>query len=230
MADIEKMQAELQRLQEKQAVLKARQERQQARLNAEKRKQRNKRLIEKGAILEDIQAVAQGLEKAPKVPRVSKTEDPQGYEEYQAYKNYNHQKEVLSEKISPADSQEWLETLIDFRNWGLLTHVSDVYLAVAANERNTARIRAVHLDAVFSELFGKSFVCILARRCTYYRIPVIKSVYKLLCPRAHRLCVRYLYERVPHRLGTAQKFAASCRHCVGSVEESEVSVRKRTHK
>ena len=117
MADIEKMQAELQRLQEKQAVLKARQERQQARLNAEKRKQRNKRLIEKGASLEDIQAVAQGLEKAPKVPRVSKTEDPQGYEEYQAYKNYNHQKEVLSEKISPADSQEWLETLIDFRNW-----------------------------------------------------------------------------------------------------------------
>ena len=37
MADIEKMQAELQRLQEKQAVLKARQERQQARLNAEKK-------------------------------------------------------------------------------------------------------------------------------------------------------------------------------------------------
>ncbi|MCR1863992.1 DUF3847 domain-containing protein [Limosilactobacillus reuteri] len=56
MADIEKMQAELQRLQEKQAVLKARQERQQARLNAEKRKQRNKRLIEKGAVLEDLQA------------------------------------------------------------------------------------------------------------------------------------------------------------------------------
>ena len=79
MADIEKMQAELQRLQEKQAVLKARQERQQARLNAEKRKQRNKRLIEKGAVLEDMQAVAQGLKKVPKVPRVSKAEDPQGY-------------------------------------------------------------------------------------------------------------------------------------------------------
>lgn len=117
MADIEKMQAELQRLQEKQAVLKARQERQQARLNAEKRKQRNKRLIEKGAVLEDMQAVAQGLKKVPKVPRVSKAEDPQGYEKYQAYKNYNHQKEVLSEGISPTDSQKWLETLVDFRNW-----------------------------------------------------------------------------------------------------------------
>ncbi|MCR1864013.1 hypothetical protein, partial [Limosilactobacillus reuteri] len=86
-------------------------------LNAEKRKQRNKRLIEKGAVLEDLQAVAQGLQKVPKVPRVSKAEDPKGYEEYQAYKNYNHQKEVLSEGISPADSQKWLETLIDFRNW-----------------------------------------------------------------------------------------------------------------
>ena len=117
MADIEKMQAELQRLQEKQAVLKARQERQQARLNAEKRKQRNKRLIEKGAVLEDMQAVAQGLTKVPKVPRVSKAEDPQGYEEYQAYKNYNHQKEELSGKISPADSQKWLENLIAFCNW-----------------------------------------------------------------------------------------------------------------
>lgn len=117
MADIEKMQAELQRLQEKQAVLKARQERQQARLNAEKRKQRNKRLIEKGAVLEDVQAVANGLKKAPKVPRVSKAEDPQGYEKYQTYKSYNHQKEELSEQISPADSQKWLETLIDFNNW-----------------------------------------------------------------------------------------------------------------
>ena len=117
MADIEKMQAELQRLQEKQAVLKARQERQQARLNAEKRKQRNKRLIEKGAVLEDMQAVAQGLKKVPKVPRVSKSEDPQGYEEYQAYKSYNHQKEELSEQISPVDSQKWLETLVDFSNW-----------------------------------------------------------------------------------------------------------------
>lgn len=74
-------------------------------------------MIEKGAVLEDLQAVAQGLQKVPKVPRVSKAEDPKGYEEYQAYKNYNHQKEVLSEGISPADSQKWLETLIDFRNW-----------------------------------------------------------------------------------------------------------------
>ena len=117
MADIEKMQAELQRLQEKQKVLKARQERQKARLNAEKRKQRNKRLIEKGAILEDMQAVAKGLKKAPKVPRVSKSEDQQGYEKYQAYKSYNHQKEELSEQISPADSQKWLETLVNFSKW-----------------------------------------------------------------------------------------------------------------
>ena len=117
MADIAKMQAELQRLQEKQEVLKARQERQQARLNAEKRKQRNKRLIEKGAVLEDIQAVVKGLKKVPKVPRVSKAEDPEGYAKYQAYKDYNHQKEQVSEKISPADSQKWLETLIEFSNW-----------------------------------------------------------------------------------------------------------------
>lgn len=117
MADIAKMQAELQRLQEKQEVLKARQERQQARLNAEKRKQRNKRLIEKGAVLEDMQAVVKGLKKVPKVPRVSKAEDPEGYAKYQAYKTYNHQKEQISEKISPADSQEWLETLIEFSKW-----------------------------------------------------------------------------------------------------------------
>ncbi|WP_242364453.1 hypothetical protein [Limosilactobacillus antri] len=117
MTDIAKMQAELQRLQEKQEVLKARQERQQARLNAEKRKQRNKRLIEKGAVLEDMQAVVKGLKKVPKVPRVSKAEDPEGYAKYQAYKTYNHQKEQISEKISPADSQEWLETLIEFSKW-----------------------------------------------------------------------------------------------------------------
>lgn len=117
MADIEKMKAELERLQEKEAVFKARRERQMARINTEKRKQRNKRLIEKGAVLEDIQAVANGLQKAPKVPRVSKAEDSQGYEKYQAYKSYNHQKEELSEQITPADSQEWLETLVDFSKW-----------------------------------------------------------------------------------------------------------------
>lgn len=108
MANIEKMQAELQRLQQKQKVLKARQERQQARLNAEKRKQRNKRLIEKGAVLEDIQAQAQGLKKVPKVSRVAKADDPQGYADYQAYKSYNQQKEQLSEGISPADSEQWI--------------------------------------------------------------------------------------------------------------------------
>ena len=117
MADIEKMKVELERLQEKEAVFKARRERQMARINTEKRKQRNKRLIEKGAVLEDIQAQAKGLRKVPKVARVAKSDDPQGYAKYQAYKAYNHQKEQLSEQISPVDSQKWLETLIDFSNW-----------------------------------------------------------------------------------------------------------------
>lgn len=108
MADIEKMKAELERLQEKEAVFKARRERQMARINTEKRKQRNKRLIEKGAVLEDIQAQAKGLRKVPKVARVAKSDDPQGYAKYQAYKAYNHQKEQLSEQISPADSEQWL--------------------------------------------------------------------------------------------------------------------------
>lgn len=90
MADLEKMEANLKRLEEKQKAIQARRERQLARFNAEKRKQRTKRLIEKGAILEDLQAVAKGLKKVPQAPRVSKAEDPQGYEKYQAYKNYNH--------------------------------------------------------------------------------------------------------------------------------------------
>ncbi len=113
MADIEKMKAELERLQEKEAVFKARRERQMARINTEKRKQRNKRLIEKGAVLEDIQAQAKGLRKVPKVARVAKADDPQGYANYQAYKTYNQEKEQLSEQISPADSKEWLGKLVD---------------------------------------------------------------------------------------------------------------------
>lgn len=125
MADLEKMEANLKRLEEKQKAIQARRERQLARLSAEKRKQRTKRLIEKGAILEDFQAVAQGLEKVPQAPRVSKAEDPQGYEKYQAYKNYNHQKEVLSETIGPADSQKWLETLVGFKDWANQFTITD---------------------------------------------------------------------------------------------------------
>lgn len=125
MADLEKMEANLKRLEEKQKAIQARRERQLARFNAEKRKQRTKRLIEKGAILEDLQAVAKGLKKVPQAPRVSKAEDPQGYEKYQAYKNYNHQKEVLSETISPADSQKWLETLVGFKDWANQFTITD---------------------------------------------------------------------------------------------------------
>lgn len=125
MADLEKMEANLKRLEEKQKAIQAKKERQLARLSAEKRKQRTKRLIEKGAILEDFQAVAQGLEKVPQAPRVSKAEDPQGYEKYQAYKNYSHQKEVLSETISPADSQKWLETLVGFKDWANQFTITD---------------------------------------------------------------------------------------------------------
>lgn len=125
MADLEKMEANLKRLEEKQKAIQARRGRQLARFNAEKRKQRTKRLIEKGAILEDLQAVAKGLKKVPQAPRVSKAEDPQGYEKYQAYKNYNHQKEVLSETISPADSQKWLETLVGFKDWANQFTITD---------------------------------------------------------------------------------------------------------
>ena len=125
MADLEKMEANLKRLEEKQKAIQARRERQLARFNAEKRKQRTKRLIEKGAILQDLQAVAKGLKKVPQAPRVSKAEDPQGYEKYQAYKNYNHQKEVLSETISPADSQKWLETLVGFKDWANQFTITD---------------------------------------------------------------------------------------------------------
>ena len=125
MADLEKMEANLKRLEEKQKAIQARRERQLTRFNAEKRKQRTKRLIEKGAILEDLQAVAKGLKKVPQAPRVSKAEDPQGYEKYQAYKNYNHQKEVLSETISPADSQKWLETLVGFKDWANQFTITD---------------------------------------------------------------------------------------------------------
>ena len=125
MADLEKMEANLKRLEEKQKAIQARRERQLARFNAEKRKQRTKRLIEKGAILEDLQAVAKGLKKVPQAPRVSKAEDPQGYEKYQADKTYNHQKEVLSETISPADSQKWLETLVGFKDWANQFTITD---------------------------------------------------------------------------------------------------------
>lgn len=112
MPSIEKMKAKLERLQHEQEVLKAREDRQMARLNTAKRKQQTKRLIEKGRILEDIQAQAEGLTKAPKVSRVDKTDDPQGYAKYQAYKAYSQDKEQLSEQISPADSEQWLEQLV----------------------------------------------------------------------------------------------------------------------
>lgn len=109
MANIERMQEELNRLEKKQAILKARKDRQLARLNAEKRKQRNKRLIEKGAVLEDVQVqAAHGLKKVPKASRVSKADDPVGYANYQAYKAYNQEKERFSETISPIESKKWL--------------------------------------------------------------------------------------------------------------------------
>lgn len=117
MADIEKMKAELERLQEKEAVLKARRERQMARINTEKRKQRNKRLIEKGAVLEDIQAQAKGLRKVPKVARVAKSDDPQGYAKYQAYREYTQKKEEVSASISPEDSMKWLYEVLAFNQW-----------------------------------------------------------------------------------------------------------------
>lgn len=117
MADLEKMEANLKRLEEKKKAIQARRERQLARLNAEKRKQRTKRLIEKGAILEDLQAVAKGLKKVPQAPRVSKAEDPEGYARYQAYRQFTQEKERLSETISPEDSLSWLSELVAFSQW-----------------------------------------------------------------------------------------------------------------
>lgn len=117
MADLGKMEANLKRLEEKQKAIQAKKERQLARLSAEKRKQRTKRLIEKGAILEDFQAVAQGLEKVPQAPRVSKAEDPEGYTRYQAYRRFTQEKERLSETVSPEDSLNWLSKLVAFSQW-----------------------------------------------------------------------------------------------------------------
>lgn len=117
MADLEKMEANLKRLEEKQKAIQARRERQLARFNAEKGKQRTKRLIEKGAILEDLQAVAKGLKKVPQAPRVSKAEDSEGYARYQAYRQFTQEKERLSETISPEDSLNWLNELVAFSQW-----------------------------------------------------------------------------------------------------------------
>ena len=75
------------------------------------REQRNHRLIKKGAILEDFQAVSKGLTKAPQAPRVSKKDDPEGYQRYLDYRNYTAQKEELSGKITPQESEQWLAGL-----------------------------------------------------------------------------------------------------------------------
>lgn len=74
------------------------------------REQRNHRLIQKGTILEDFQAVSRGLTKFPQAPRVSK-KDPEGYQRYLNYKNYTAQKEELSGKITPQESEQWLANL-----------------------------------------------------------------------------------------------------------------------
>ena len=75
------------------------------------REQRNHRLIQKGTILEDFQAVSNGLTKAPQAPRASKKDDPEGYQRYVNYKNYTAQKEELSSKITPQESEQWLASL-----------------------------------------------------------------------------------------------------------------------
>lgn len=75
------------------------------------REQRNHRLIQKGTILEDFQAVSNGLTKALQAPRASKKDDPEGYQRYVNYKNYTAQKEELSSKITPQESEQWLASL-----------------------------------------------------------------------------------------------------------------------
>ncbi|MGN1284078.1 MAG: hypothetical protein ACI4TY_02110 [Candidatus Limosilactobacillus intestinavium] len=109
MAKLEKLQTDLQKIKHDQEVIKHRQERQLARLNAEKRKQRTKRLIEKGAMLEAQMAIGHGVKYAPKVPRVSKKDDPQGYAKYQAYKKYREDLEDYSQSITPQQAEAWLK-------------------------------------------------------------------------------------------------------------------------
>lgn len=109
MADLNKMEAELNRLEQQKRNIIARQQRQLARFNTEKRKQRTKRLIEKGAILETFQSEVNGkLTPVKKVPRVTKKEDPEGYEAYQAYQEAQKAKEEWNEKITPKQSSKWL--------------------------------------------------------------------------------------------------------------------------
>lgn len=78
--------------------------------NAEKRKSRTKRLIEKGAILETYMTNATGVPYVPEAPRVAKKDDPAGYERYRAYRNYTEAKEALASTQTPAEANNWLNS------------------------------------------------------------------------------------------------------------------------
>lgn len=106
-----KLQADLQKIKHDQEVIKHRRERQMARINAENRKQRTKRLIEKGAMLEAQMALSHGVKYAPKFPRVLKKDDPQGYAKYQSYKKYRQDLEDYSQSITPQQAEAWLKFL-----------------------------------------------------------------------------------------------------------------------
>ena len=120
MADLTKMESELNRLEKQKQNIIARQQRQLAKFNTEKRKQRTKRLIEKGAILENFQAEVNGkLTPVKKVPRVTKKENPEGYKAYQAYQEAQQAKEEWNEKITPKQSSKWLREAQNANNEAL---------------------------------------------------------------------------------------------------------------
>lgn len=78
--------------------------------NAEKRKSRTRRLIEKGAVLETYMTNATGVPYVPEAPRVSKKDDPEGYERYKAYRSYTEAKEALASTQTPAEANNWLNS------------------------------------------------------------------------------------------------------------------------
>lgn len=105
LADLEK------KIQAQQKVLANRLRQAKARNSSAHRKARNKRLIEKGAVLENFQAELYGhIHNLKPVSRVLKKDDPTG-KEYEAYKNYREAvraKEEWNEKITPKQSSKWL--------------------------------------------------------------------------------------------------------------------------
>lgn len=97
---------------EMQEQWKHRQQRAMARINSMTRKARTRRLIQKGAVLEQWQAEGNGLKFVPEAPRVTKKDDPKGYQAYLDHRDYVRKKEDMSEKITPEESSAWLKSML----------------------------------------------------------------------------------------------------------------------